>query len=412
MRIESIAISNFKSFKSVNLHKLGRLNVLIGSNASGKTNFIQAFRFLRDIARHGLLNAVSLQGGAEYLRNTNLPLGEPCAIRIGYDPDLSLTRVVANRTFSIRSLYADYAFSFQFPNGDDLHITEDRLTARLDIFEKTADEPRHISSGEAILSNDRGRIRFELKLPPDSPVQANDIMPPFLQADRLEEKTLLMEAPVFALVHRFHNPFDRIAIYDFDPRRPRHSAPITGKADLEEDGSNLAIAIKRILENKESKRKFGNLLKDILPFIDDIGTEKIDKSIFFKIRDRYSGDAYLPSSFISDGTLNIIALIVALYFEKKGIMMIEEPERSIHPHLVGKVVSMMKEVAEHRQIFLTTHHPDIVRLADLENIWFSSRDPNGFSTICRPLDQEATRILLKNELGIEDLFTQNLLGLT
>ncbi len=412
MRIESIAISNFKSFKYVKVQNLGQLNVLIGSNASGKTNFIQAFRFLRDIAKHGLINAVSLQGGPEYLRNTHLPLSEPCGIRVVYNPCLSLCRTIGHRPFHLRCIRADYAFSFQFPNGDDLRILSDRLELKFEMAEHTNGDGVQTVLGDGLLSSEGGHIHFELTLPPDSPVKAQDVMPAFLQEERLEEKSLLMEAPVFSLVHRFSNPFARIAIYDFDPRRPRHSAPITGKADLEEDGSNLAIAIKRILENRESKRKFGNLLKDIMPFIDDIGTEKIDKSIFFKIKDHYSGDAYLPSSFISDGTLNIIALIVALYFEKSGLMIIEEPERSIHPHLINKVVSMMKEVAEHRQIFLTTHHPDMVRLADIDNIWFSSRDPNGFSTICRPLDQEATRILLKNELGIEDLFAQNLLGLT
>jgi hypothetical protein len=73
---------------------------------------------------------------------------------------------------------------------------------------------------------------------------------------------------------------------------------------------------------------------------------------------------------------------------------------------------MMKEVSDKRQLILTTHHPDIVKLADATNIWFSSRDREGFSTISRPLDQKETRIFLENELGIEDLFMHDLLGLS
>ena len=71
MAIKSIRVKNFKSFKDVEVH-LGNFNVLIGANASGKSNFIHIIEFLRDIQRHGLENAISLQGGPEYLTNLNI----------------------------------------------------------------------------------------------------------------------------------------------------------------------------------------------------------------------------------------------------------------------------------------------------------------------------------------------------
>ena len=71
MAIKSIRVKNFKSFKDVEVH-LGNFNVLIGANASGKSNFIRIIEFLRDIQRHGLENAISLQGGPEYLTNLNI----------------------------------------------------------------------------------------------------------------------------------------------------------------------------------------------------------------------------------------------------------------------------------------------------------------------------------------------------
>ena len=413
MLVQSLSFSNFKSFRKVDLDRIGRFNVLIGSNASGKTNFIQVFKFLRDIASHGLSNAISLQGGPDFLRNTNLPPSEPCAIRVTYDPDLVLTREIKNKCITIKYLSATYDFSFLFSNGEGLQITKDRLLKRFEVIDIGQPEAASkLGTGESILSNDKGKIHYELHLPPDVPLTQQDILPAFLQDERLEENALLMEAPVFGLVHRFNKFFDKVSIYDFDPRHPKHSVSIAGKADLEEDGSNLAICLKRILDNREKRRKLLNLIKDLLPFIEDINIEKIDKSLFFKLKDKYSGGTYLPSSFISDGTLNMIAMIIALYFEKSALMIIEEPERSIHPRLITKMVAMMKEVSEKRQIILTTHHPDIVRLADVANIWFSSRDREGFSTISRPLDQEATRIFLENELGIEDLFMQDLLGLS
>ncbi|MBU4305038.1 MAG: AAA family ATPase, partial [Candidatus Omnitrophica bacterium] len=71
MSIKRIRVTNFKSFEKLEVD-FGKFNVLIGANASGKTNFVQIFEFLRDIANSGLNNAVSMQGGVEYLRNINI----------------------------------------------------------------------------------------------------------------------------------------------------------------------------------------------------------------------------------------------------------------------------------------------------------------------------------------------------
>ncbi|MEE9165369.1 MAG: AAA family ATPase, partial [Nitrospinota bacterium] len=65
---QKIKISNFKSFKDLEI-ELGKFNILIGSNASGKSNFLQIFKFLKDINNSGLNNALQMQGGVEYLRN-------------------------------------------------------------------------------------------------------------------------------------------------------------------------------------------------------------------------------------------------------------------------------------------------------------------------------------------------------
>lgn len=71
MYIKKMTISNFRSFDHLEI-ALNDFNILIGSNASGKSNFIEVFKFLRDITNHGLKNAISMQGGVEYLRNISL----------------------------------------------------------------------------------------------------------------------------------------------------------------------------------------------------------------------------------------------------------------------------------------------------------------------------------------------------
>jgi predicted ATPase len=114
---------------------------------------------------------------------------------------------------------------------------------------------------------------------------------------------------------------------------------------------------------------------------------------------------------VSDGTINILALIIALYFEKRPVTIIEEPERNIHPFLISKLVEMLKDASSSKQVIVTTHNPEMVKQVAIEDILLISRDADGFSRLSRPFTRKEIRTFLEHEIGIEDLFIQNLLGI-
>ena len=174
----------------------------------------------------------------------------------------------------------------------------------------------------------------------------------------------------------------------------------------------MAIVLNKILRDPEKQRKLSNLVTDLLPFIDTLKVEKLaDKSFMFKLKETYAkNNEYLPAAFISDGTINIVALIVALYFSDTSFTIIEEPERNLHPSLISKVVEMMKDASKQKQTLITTHNPEMIKYADLEDIFFISRDEDGFSQITRPADSKQVKIFLENEIGMDELYIQNLLG--
>ena len=87
MAIIKIILTNFKSFENLEI-KLGKFNVLIGANASGKSNFIQIFKFLRDITNESLVYAISMQGGIKYLRNISIGGTENLSIEIVFEPEV------------------------------------------------------------------------------------------------------------------------------------------------------------------------------------------------------------------------------------------------------------------------------------------------------------------------------------
>lgn len=413
MAIKQIKVSNFKSFKDLNI-ELGKFTVLIGANASGKSNFVQIFKFIRDISNLGLDNAISLQG-SEYLTNIGLSPPQLLSLKITAVPDDKFgLRVAKSVIASIDE--ANYQFALRFKaQTKGFEIKKDFLNLRAEYIRFTKakngklQEGKVIGTGSLIIKSDKGIPKLSLKKPAVVKATMKDLFPPFLW-EKLKPKTLLLQTPFF-FFPPLESVFSDIAIYDFDPKLSKKAVPVAGKSELEEDGSNLSLVLKSIVENKKKKRKFSNLIKDLLPFVDDLATDKFaDRSLLFKLRENYFKDTYFPASFISDGTVNIAALLVALYFEEKGISIIEEPERNIHPNLISKVMDMMQDASKNKQIIVTTHSPEVVKHVHLKDILLVSRDKDGFSRISRPGEKKEVKIFLKNEMGIDELYVQNLLG--
>jgi predicted ATPase len=431
MSIKKIKISNFKSFKDVEV-ELGNFNVFIGANASGKTNFIQIFRFLRDLAVHGLENAVSLQGGIDYLRNINLKDKNEFSLEVVLDNEYLSLIVSALLNFPVKQkiereakVYeTTYKFGMKFiKKRKNFKMIENKVIQKFYVFKSKSKEK--IDEGEIIFSIGGARVKIE-----DIKLQSSPVREEFLKIGESLDILLRFFKPFESLIPRSgsdnsfrknmvivspnpNNFFKNILICDFDPKLSKKAIPISGKLELEEDGSNLAIVIKNIISNKNNKERLSKLVKYVLPYVKDFDIGKLaGKSIILKLKEKYNKSIYLPSSFISEGTINIIGLIVALFFDKRNIVIIEEPERNIHPHLISKIVDIMKDVATHptekKQIIITTHNPEIVKHAGLENLFLVSRDKEGFSVVSKPKDKLSVKIFLE-KFGVDELYIDNLL---
>jgi len=104
MMIKKIKVKNFRSFKDLKLN-IGKVNILIGANASGKSNFVEIFRFLRDIVKEGLENAISLHGETQYIRNANVDISENLLIEIREIPYIVNIEFTENGYKSIKVIY-------------------------------------------------------------------------------------------------------------------------------------------------------------------------------------------------------------------------------------------------------------------------------------------------------------------
>jgi predicted ATPase len=424
MQIKNIKVSNFKTFEEINVD-LEKFNVLIGANASGKSNFINVLQFIKDVIENGLDNAISMQGGIDYIKNINIGSSKKFSIELHIDSkdeavEFGFEKEEDTRFVGISPNEFMYKFSIEFyKNIRGYKVADEKLVVNCDFMElakKEMKEKRKIGEGKIILTREKGKIKYDFE---GNQIKKEEIFPPFFLKEeffeeKLSPKELFIRTSLFFPFFLFgiREFFSDISIYDFDPKLSKKATLITGKTELESDGSNLAIVLKNILGYRKKKESFSNLIKDLLPFVDGITVQKLaDKSLLAGLKEIYSGKKVLPAFLISDGTINITALIIALYFEEKPLIVIEEPERNIHPHLVSKVIDMMKDVSDRlqKQIIVTTHNPEVVRYAGIENILLVHRDDKGFSQISRPSEKEEVKTFLKNKMDIEELYVQNLL---
>ncbi len=425
MKIKRIYAENYKSFDKLDI-KLDDFTLIVGANAAGKSNLTTIFKFVKDIMVEGLDNAIALQGGIDYLANANSEKNTP--IKLGFELDFNDKRWFMRGPNELMITTEKISYVFEIlPNkrGKNYQISYDELKITYGCVERIKNNntkrieinPLNISCS-CTYRKKSTQSKYETieEIPVELGEKGEKIKSIFRHTDFLledlyrEKKELLLYRLSYFLPPLISEE-NLIKIYDFDPKKLKRPCMISARKNLEADGSNLAATLQIVLKSKEKYNKFIGLLKNALPFINKISVEQnYDQSYSYKIGENYSKKAFY-SNFLSDGTVSIIAIIIALYFEEKStIIIIEEPERNIHPKLLSTVVQMAKDVSKKKQVIFTTHNPEILSNADLENIRFVQRNKQGYSVVTSPADSERVKAFISNELGLNDLFLQNLLG--
>ena len=419
MKITKIHVKNYKSFKDETI-EFDTLNILIGANASGKSNTISLFRFINQIIKYGIENAISLSGGIEYVLNTNIGKKEPLFLSFSYECiEKNRKRTLSEKNSNIVLVGYDYSFEITpHKRGSGFSITKDSVVIKyyqilkedknnsIEFDEQKYYHEEYRRTNRKIIGNFVNKTDY-----PDPKDGLNSgFIVDYLNSSRIKKNELLLHFISFFMPLDFRYNYEMVHIYDFDPKLMKKSASLTSISQLEEDGSNLANILQGLLKNNQNKTKLINYLGDSLPFVKSISTERnFDKSVSYKIKESYSKKE-LYANFLSDGTVSMLAIIIALNFERSiGTIILEEPERNLHPTLMSRVIEMAKETSLKRQIIITTHTPELIKYADEDSILFASRCSEGYTCIKKPINDEEVKTFLQNEIGIDKLFAQNMI---
>ncbi len=314
-RLKSIAIKGFRSFGEEVEVPLRPLNVLIGANGAGKSNFLEAFSFLRAFSNDKLSNFVEEAGGGDAF------------LHFGSRETSKLT---------IRTKFDDGdAYNLELHSGMD-----DRL------YSKT-DENTNLAKAHYFFF---GSQRY-----PDMGNKKRNTI------DRLRAW------PVYHFLDTTTHSLMKKTSYIDDNRYLRN------------DGSNLASFLYLLRKKYEPQyRTIRKTVQLVAPFFDDFLLEpralNPDK-IRLEWRHKES-DSYFRASALSDGTLRFIALATLLLQPRElrpSMVLVDEPELGLHPYGIAILAAMFRSASRETQILAATQSPILLDHFEPEDVLVADR---------------------------------------
>ena len=314
--IDKVRIKNFRSLRDVTV-ELGALTFLVGQNGAGKSNFLIALDFLNRCLLWDIETAVNHHGGIP-----NIIHRSPRENDAPMEMSLNLT------------LFADVKAFYSFSIGQNGNVEHEVCL----LNEK--------QTGERVLFEIRNG-KFEKELPGViTRIEPGRLALPLLAGSG-------EVAPVFAVIRY-------MSFYTFKADRLRMFFNTSRGEALFPDASNAASVLRHsILEDSRKKEIFISLMKKIIPEFQDVDVDenKLNQERFFLIQN----DARIPNNLMSDGTLQMIGIFLALYQEISPLFAsFEEPESTLHPGALEILVEEFLDASRRTQIVVTTHSADML----------------------------------------------------
>lgn len=369
-RLESVRIRGFRSLADVELSELGSTSLLIGSNGSGKSNFMRFFEMLSWMVRSRKLgDFVEKYGGAD----DQLFGGNSLTPRMEAE--------VALRTGAGRN---DYRFSLAYAHPDRFMFTDEAF--RFSRNDRSTEAPwNHLGSGhrEAAIVD-----------------AAYSTAPSEFNPDTARVIVHLLRS---CSVYQFHDTSDTS---NFKIRWDAED-----NNSLRTHGGNLAAVLYRL--EREDNRRFEFICRHIarvLPVFDRFQIEESYGKVLMRWKAK-GGEKTFGAHLTSDGSLRFFALVTLLNLPREmlpDVLLLDEPELGLHPVAVALIGNMIKALANDVQIIVATQSPLLVDVFELDEIVVLDLD--GGCSMFRRLDADAYRTWLDDSFTPGELWQKNLLG--
>jgi predicted ATPase len=311
--LERITVTGYKSIKELRDFELGNLNVLIGANGAGKSNFLSVFKLLKALANNRLQLFVGQNGGADYLLHFGRKNTEE--IQVGL--------TIGNGSIEI----FEYEFKLKSAISSELTLDSEKCLDRL----RREENQNWVSLGSG---------HKETKLSIQQAWWQGSIV------DTLQKW----------IVYHFQ---------DTTPEaRVKQNPDIYNNHELKSDAANLASFL-YLLKNhhQDYYNRILNTVKLAAPFIEDFILYPMPENaqrIRLRWQHKNSEDDFDISQ-LSDGTLRFICLTTLLLQPNPpSLIIIDEPELGLHPSAIGLLVEMLRSVVTKSQVIVSTQSVSMV----------------------------------------------------
>jgi len=379
---------NFKSLRSLDL-PLGPLNVLVGPNMGGKSNLLDALRFLYEswfpqagtygpvnaLVRRGGIDEVLWKGGQDGLLSVGVEFTEPAR------PDRILK------------------YGIELVGGAAGYVNIQ--TERLVLLEGEKQYPLITREGEGRwLVDARGQHLVSVH----AERSVMELAPPNWEGYPLKS---------FAQNWRY---------YHLVPSLMKQFNPVGAGGFLEPQGQNLSAWLMWLQTRApESFHRIAEVARDVFPEIRRLLTWPTQQGMVNLVSEEQALARPTPLFQMSDGELAFVALLSLVCAPDDlggSLVLVEEPENHLHPRLLETLVALLRQVRDEvsdrsvppSQIMLTTHSPYLVDQMNLDEIlWIEKK--HSETVVVRPSDKAHLRKLVEDKaLGLGDLMLTGALG--
>ena len=362
-RLKKIKISGYKSLgtdtQPIQL-EMSNLNIIIGANGAGKSNFISFFKMLGHMMTGALQVYVGQNGSSESL----LQFGS------------KKTKIIsASLEFENNKFTNTYEFSLVKAVNDTLIFAEETISS--------------------------GNRRFELGSGhKESFLFTNEASHPSEKAVR----AILSGCRIF----QFHDTSSEAQI--------RNATNIDNNRFLMSDGGNVAAYL-YMLKTKHEKyyRRITEYIRYVMPTFHDFSLEpQILNPQWIKLQwvEKENREYVFGPEHFSDGTLRFIAL-ATLFLQPPELLppviFVDEPELGLHPQAVDVLASMIKQATEHTQVIMATQSPRLLDSFDYKDIIVAEKDKETGCTILKRLEEADIKIWLE-DYSLSQVWEKNIIG--
>ena len=410
-RISLIKVSNFKNFKKAEI-ELKNFNVIVGKNASGKSNLFQIFAFLRDIAQLGLAEAVVRQGGAQFITNFSSQTPE-LKMEVHFSSKSSYRLVGLYRREQYEgdpaedmfTMHVIYSFAVTLQSNGRYKVLKDVLEIPCSLKRRHSRNPA--IQGRIIFSKNGRTIKSRYDFPSDPRYDDWQEDELFGYSSLGREQLLIESRMLESMIIGWPALLDGIELYNFDPAMLKRTSIGRSPSNLKYDGSNLAAVLYSIKKNPKVYKRFQEIAGDIMDFYYSFSANQSpDGTSSFSLKEKNKKE--MPSAIASDGTVSMIAIIIVLFLEENQLTAIEEPEKNIHPGLLAKMISHMEDASRTNQIIISMHNPRVLDHVNMDNVSLVIRDEYGSSTVVKPASLKTAKQLAEHMQMGEEMI-QNML---